>query len=69
MSSYQLKSLNKLFRIYADENTRIDKNDAAKTQELVRNELHRRLQTALTLLETATTEAEADKIYQQFIEF
>ena len=68
MDKYRLKSIRTLFHNYADENNRIDRTDAEETQQRIRNELQRRLQTAITLLETAKTDADAEQIYKQFVE-
>jgi len=64
---YQIKSIEQLFVAYAFENDRICRKDAESTQHEIVKELYRRLKVSLDMLETAN-EAEAKKIYQQFIE-
>lgn len=68
MNAYSIKSIKKLFSIYTDENNRINEDDAALTKRLIREELRRRTETAIKLLEQAKTEKEAEQIYKQFIE-
>lgn len=51
LKPYQGYSIDHLMRIYADENFRIDKRDAAVTKKLIREELRRRVDTALRILD------------------
>lgn len=44
-------SIDRLMRIYTHENFRIDKRDAAVTKKLIREELRRRVDTALRILD------------------
>lgn len=68
MNAYSMKSIKRLFSIYADENNRINEDDAALTKRLIREELRRRTEAAIQLLEQAKTEKDAEQIYKQFIE-
>ena len=51
MKPYQGYSIDRLMRIYTAENFRIDKRDAAITKKLIREELTRRVNTALRILD------------------
>ena len=68
MSRLRTKSIRTMFHAYADENCRINKDDAAITKRLIREELQSRLNKALVLLDTAMTDADAEQIYKQFVE-
>lgn len=65
--NYRLSSIEKMFRMYQNENDRNNKEDAKITKSLITKELYRRLKTSLELLEEAETEEEARDIYIQFI--
>ena len=70
MKAYQGYSIDHLMRIYTDENFRIDKRDAAITKKLIRNELHRRVDVALHILESMEDrgDVETDKRVNRFYE-
>lgn len=65
--NYRLSSIEKMFRMYQNENDRNNKEDAYLTKSLITKELYRRLKTSLDLLEEAETEEEAYNIYKQFL--
>ena len=69
VTEYRMKSLHSLFRDYAFENGRIDQEDAATTQRLIREELHRRLDAAIAALGEAdgSDDREAEKIKNYFM--
>ncbi len=53
MSPYRLKTLKELFSGYQFENDRIDKKDSALTKSLIKEELHRRIESSLNALDEA----------------
>lgn len=74
MKPYQGYSINHLMRIYTDENFRIDKRDAAITKKLIREELRRRVDTALRILDqmedsgSVDTDTRVNRFYEtQFL--
>lgn len=60
LMKYRRYRLEDLLEVYADENQRVNREDAYKTQKLVVNELYMRLKTALDLLD----ECEPDEVNQ-----
>ena len=66
-TGYEFNTLERLFKQYQDENGRICRKDAAITKELIRQEPYRRVRRSLKALDEAETEADAEQIYKQFI--
>lgn len=50
-AAYQGRTIDHLMRMYTFENFRTDKHDAAITKKQIRDELHRRVDVALLILE------------------
>lgn len=70
MKPYQGYSIDRLMRIYTNENFRIDKRDALITKKQIREELYRRVNTAFYILdqmEDAGT-VDTDKCVNRFYE-
>lgn len=74
MNPYAGYTIDHLMRIYTDENFRIDKRDAAITKRLIRQELNRRVSTALRILDqmedrrSVDTDARVNRFYEtQFL--
>lgn len=66
--NYRMKSLEELLKAYAFENDRIDKKDSEITKNLIVNEVYVRIKDTFDLLENATTEVDAERIYKRLIE-
>ena len=66
-TGYEIETLERLFKAYQHENGRICRKDAALTKELIRQELYRRVRRSLKALDEAETDADAEQIYKQFI--
>ena len=65
--AYRDRSTGALFELYGWEQGRINREDAAQTQRLLRAELYRRFHRALECLDDAQTDAEALEVYSQFL--
>ena len=70
MNPYQGYKIDRLMRIYTNENFRIDKRDALITKKLIREELYRRVNTALHILDKMddVVDVDTDKRVNRFYE-
>lgn len=67
INRYSLMSLKELMERYQYENDRENKYDREVTHELIRQELHRRVENTVVMLDNAKEE-DVLRIYNQFIE-
>lgn len=65
--SYMQKTIEELIEMYADENNRINKEDAIQTKKLIVNEIYSRVKRTFDVLDY-NVDVNVNSLYQEFIQ-
>lgn len=64
---YQQKTIKELFAMYADENNRINREDAENTQKHIVNEMYERLNKVFRVLDSGEA-VNVESLYNEFLQ-
>ena len=65
--SYMQKTIEELIEMYADENNRVNKEDAIQTKKLIVNEIYSRVKRTFDVLDF-NEDVNVKSLYQEFIQ-
>lgn len=65
--SYMQKTIEELIEMYADENNRVNKEDAIQTKKLIVNEIYSRVKRTFDVLDY-NVDVNVNSLYQEFIQ-
>ena len=65
--SYMQKTIEELIEMYADENNRVNKDDAIQTKKLIVNEIYSRVKRTFDVLDY-NVDVNVNSLYQEFIQ-
>lgn len=65
--SYMQKTIEELIELYADENNRVNKEDAIQTKKLIVNEIYSRVKRTFDVLDF-NEDVNVKSLYQEFIQ-